>query len=195
MSLLAPLALLLAAAAPPPPPAAPTPATVRVVVTTELGRITIALDLRRAPITAGNFLRYVDEQRYDGTSFYRSVKGQDGLVQGGVDNDIKRTRLPIKHEPTTLTHLLHVDGTVSMARNEPGSAAGNFFIVLGSGKQLDAAPGYAGYAAFGRVVTGMDTVKRIQAQPAWPGGFDKDMMGQTLRKRVRILTIRRAGQP
>ena len=65
--------------------------------------------------------------------------------------------------------------------------------MIGSGKQLDAAPGYAGYAAFGRVLAGMDVVKRIQAQPAWPGGFDKDLMGQTLRHRVKILTIRRAG--
>ena len=169
------------------------PASVRVVIATDLGNITVALDLRHAPITAGNFLRYVDEKRYDGTSFYRTVRGRDGLVQGGVDNDIKRTRLPIAHEPTTLTHLRHIDGTLSMARNEPGSAAGNFFIVIGLGKQLDAAPGYVGYAAFGQVVAGMGVVKRIQAQPTYPGGFSADMMGQTMSKRVKILGIRRAG--
>ena len=168
------------------------PATARVVITTELGRIVVALDLRHAPVTAGNFLLYAQEKRYDGTSFYRTVRGRDGLVQGGVDNDIKRTRLPIRHEPTTLTGLRHVDGTISMARNDPGSAAGNFFIVTGSGRQLDAAPNYVGYAAFGQVVSGMDVVRRIQAQPTFPGGYDENMMGQTMRKRVKILSIRPA---
>ncbi len=183
------LALLLAPALTAAP--APPPATARVAIVTELGRIVVALDLRRAPVTAGNFLRYADEKRFDGTYFYRTVRGRDGLIQGGVDNDIKRTRLPIRHEPTSETHLRHVDGTISMARNDPGSAAGNFFIVIGNGRQLDAAPGYPGYAAFGQVVAGMDVVRRIQQQPTFPGGFSADMMGQTMSKRVRIVSVRR----
>ena len=105
----------------------------RVVLETSAGRIVIAVETAKAPITAANFLRYVDEQRLDGTTFYRAMQagpGQ-GLVQGGVNNDPDRLLPPIAHEPTTVTGLSHVDGAVSMARYAPGTATGDFFVAVG----------------------------------------------------------------
>ena len=99
-----------------------------------------------------------------------------------------KTFFPIKHEPTNVTGLKHVDGTLSMARNDPGTAMGDFFITIGPAAGLDASPGYAGYAAFGHVVKGMDVAKRILAKPTFPGGYSFDTMGQTIRDRVKIIT-------
>ena len=119
------LALMLPAAAPKP---APGPATVRVRMDTSMGPIVVALDLAHAPITAGNFLAYVDERRFDGTSFYRAAPGRrdphSGFVQGGINHVATRAKFAIAHEPTSVTGLRHIDGTISMARNEPGTAAG-----------------------------------------------------------------------
>lgn len=182
------LALLLA-----PPTAAQAPA--RVQLDTDAGIIVIELDLKRAPITAGNFLRYAQEKRFDGTTFYRAARNKRdpkiGLVQGGINHKAVRARLPIKHEPTSVTGLRHVDGTVSMARNAPGTAMGDFFITVGPNTYLDARPGSVGYAAFGRVVRGMDIVKRMLAAQTWPGGRSENTMGQYIRKPIRIRSARR----
>jgi peptidyl-prolyl cis-trans isomerase A (cyclophilin A) len=186
-----------AAAAAPVQPAAPQPATVRVVLVTSLGPVTIALEKERAPITSANFLRYVDAKRLDGINFYRAMKlaADVGLVQGGV-RDGKLLFPPIALEPTDKTGLAHVDGTISMARGAPNSAQADFFIIVGAMPSLDAQPGKpgdsAGFAAFGRVVEGMDIVRRILAAPTSPTLGDGPMKGQMLAPAVRILTARRA---
>lgn len=178
-----------------PAEAARAPASVRVRLHTSEGPIVIALEMKRAPITAANFLAYVDEKRFDGTKFYRAARSKTkpgtGLVQGGINHAAVRARLPIEHEPTSRTGLRHVDGTVSMARNAPGSAMGDFFITVGASPYLDARPGSVGYAAFGRVVEGMDLVRKILAAPTYPGGRSEQTMGQTIIKPIRILSARR----
>ena len=120
------LAAAVQAAATPAPAPTPAPVTVNVVLTTSLGRIVIALEKARAPITTANFLRYVDGHRLDGITFYRTVKVQPdfGFVQFGVQNAARRVLPPIRHEPTTLTGVHHTDGAISIARTAPGTAAG-----------------------------------------------------------------------
>ncbi len=191
-----PALLLLAASLVLPAAArAPSPANVRVRMDTSLGPIVIDLDLRHAPITAGNFLTYVDEHRFDETSFYRAAPGKTdphrGFVQGGIDVDVTRARFPIAHEPTTLTGIHHLDGTISMARNDPGTAAGNFTIMVGDQRFMDARPGFPGYAAFGHVVDGMAVVRRMLTLPTYPGGRSAAMLNQTLRQPVRIIHVQR----
>jgi peptidyl-prolyl cis-trans isomerase A (cyclophilin A) len=140
----------------------PTPVAssdVRIALDTSAGRIVVALHPDKAPVTAGNFLRYVDQKRFDGTVFYRAVGGPDyGFIQGGTQNDPKRVLPPIKHEPTSQTGLTHDDGALSMARYAPGSATGDFFIVLGKVPAMDAQPESAGdnqgFAVFAHVVGG-----------------------------------------
>lgn len=179
---------------PTPAPAVPAPAAAReqVVLHTTAGDIIIALE-PNAPVTAANFLRYVAEKRFDGTDFYRSmVLGPNvGLIQGGTQNAPERILPPIAHEPTNETRLSHTDGAVSMARNEPGSATGDFFIIVGNVSTLDAnrsAPGDPGFAVFGRVVQGMDVVRQILAAPKSPTEGEGFMVGQMLEPRIRILS-------
>ena len=170
-------------------------ATARVRLQTSLGPIVVEVDLKRAPITARNFLAYVDEKRFDGRSFYRAARNKRdakiGLIQGGIDSKVRFARFPIAHEPTSKTGIRHVDGTLSMARNAPGSAMGDFFITIGPAAYLDAAPGNPGYAAFGRVVSGMPLVRRILAAPTFPGGRSRNTIGQHIREPVKIVSARR----
>ncbi len=177
--------------------------TTEVVMTTELGAIVIALETERAPVTAANFLRYVDEKRLDGTVFYRAMRldwdpQPNGLIQAGTQFDPERILLPIAHEPTSLTGVKHTAGAISMARNEPGTATGDFSIMLSPQPGLDADPTSedpelrAGYAAFGRVVEGMDVVRAIFDAPVDPEAGEGWMKGQMLAKPVKILTARRA---
>lgn len=174
------------------------PAIVRVGLQTSEGTIVLALEAERAPVTTANFLRYVDEKRLDGATIYRATKvAQDfGLIQGGVRNDPKRVLPPIPHEPTSITGLSHVDGTISMARAEPGSANGDFFITVGAMPSLDADPTQPGdnlgFAAFGHVAEGMDVVRRILDAPTSPTEGEGAMKGQILAVPVRILAARRA---
>ncbi|BBD96501.1 peptidylprolyl isomerase [Sphingobium amiense] len=192
--LLALLSLTPAAAQVP----APGPATgdVRVALETDRGRIVVAVHLGKAPVTAANFLRYVDQKRFDGIAFYRGVGAPDyGFVQAGTQNDPRRILPPIAHEPTTQTGLTHDDGALSMARYAPGSATGDFFIVLGKMPAMDAHPEAAGdnqgFAVFAHVVEGMDVVKAILAEPKSPTMGDGVMKGQMLEAPVKILTARR----
>lgn len=178
---------------------APRPATVRVSLQTAEGPIVLELEKERAPVTTANFLRYVDQKRFDGASFYRAMKltadGAYGLVQGGTRGDPKRTLKPIAHEPTTKTGLSHVDGAVSMARGGLATAAGDFFISIGELKSLDADPSKPGdnqgFAVFGRVVEGMDVVRRIMAAPTSPTEGEGAMKGQMIATPIRIGTARR----
>jgi peptidyl-prolyl cis-trans isomerase A (cyclophilin A) len=187
-----PLLCVLTAPASATPRPAPLP---RVAIKTTEGTIVVELETKRAPITAANFLHYVDAHRFEGTTFYRAARAKSdprrGLIQGGVDHNMPKTFFAIKHEPTNVTGLKHVDGTISMARNDPGTAMGDFFITIGPAAGLDASPGYPGYAAFGHVVSGMDVAHRILAKPTYPGGYSRDTMGQTIRDRVKILSTTR----
>lgn len=197
-----PLAAQVAPSAPPTPAPAPAPqaaptpkpATVKVALETSEGRIVLELEKQRAPISTANFLRYVDGKRLDGVNFYRTVKPAEnfGFVQFGVQNAPKRVLPPIAHEPTTKTGLHHLNGTISTARLQPGSARGDFTIMVGDQPSFDADPAKPGdnlgYAAFGQVVEGMDVVKRIFDAPVAAGGYFK---GEMLAKPVRILSARR----
>ncbi len=194
----------MAQTAPVPAPA-PAPQTTsakplpRVALTTSAGVITVEVDNVRAPISGGNFLRYVDQKRLDGAPFYRVVKVQDhfGFVQFGVNGAPAKVLPPIKHEPTTVTGIKHTDFTLSTPRRAPGTARGDFTILLGDQPSFDADPtkpgDNLGFAAFAHVVDGKDVVLKIFDAPNSPtatlgGGFFK---GEIPAAQVKILTARR----
>jgi peptidyl-prolyl cis-trans isomerase A (cyclophilin A) len=199
--------LALTAAAPakhtrPAPAPVVLPDTVRVVLTTEMGVITLDLDNKHAPVTTQNFVRYVDQKRLDGTVFYRVMRldwgtPPNGIIQGGPRGDPKRVLKPIGHEPTTTTGILHKAGTVSMARLAPGTATADFTILLSDQPFFDAKPTEpdantaAGYAAFGHVSAGMDVVKKIYDVPLSPALGEGFLKGQMIEKPVKIITARR----
>jgi peptidyl-prolyl cis-trans isomerase A (cyclophilin A) len=178
------------------------PRTDLVVLETALGDITLAIETERAPVTAANFLKYVDQHRLDGTVFYRAMRlswGEqpNGLIQGGTQNDPKRILPPIAHEPTSQTGLRHTAGAVSMARFAPGTATGDFSIMVSDQPGLDADTNgttddaRAGFAVFGHVVSGMDVVRKIFDEPADPNKGEGWMKGQMLAKPVAIVHARR----
>jgi peptidyl-prolyl cis-trans isomerase A (cyclophilin A) len=172
-----------------------TPA-VRVAIDTEMGRITIEVDVAHAPITSANFLRYVNEQFYDGGRFHRAVRPDTEprrdspiqVIQGGINPArASSAYAAIPLERTSITGLSHVDGAVSMARAGPDTARSDIFICVGDQHALDFggarnADGQ-GFAVFGRVVSGMDVVRRIQAAPVRDGS-------QTLSPPIAILKAR-----
>jgi peptidyl-prolyl cis-trans isomerase A (cyclophilin A) len=178
----------------------PVPDRARVRLTTAEGDIDLELDGRRAPVTTANFLAYVDQHRFDGITFYRAARTPGmsgrGFIQGGIRRDYRRMLNPIRHEPTSETGLRHVNGTISMARTTPGSAMGDFFIILGDMPAMDSG-GHSesgdneGYAAFGRVVGGLDVVRRILAAPTVPNAGRGAMRGQMLVDQVTITSARR----
>lgn len=142
---------------------------------TAFGTIRIEVDSSRAPATAANFLRYVDEGRYDGAAFYR-VRREDqdptrrttAIVQGGLwRGDSTKILPPVPFEPTSATGLRHTTGTVSLARfGDVESGRSEFFIVVGDQPHLDwQGEARPGYAAFGRVVEGMELVRALAALP------------------------------
>jgi peptidyl-prolyl cis-trans isomerase A (cyclophilin A) len=191
--LLAAVPLLLAQAAP--PPAKPLP---RVALDTAAGRIVVELDTVRAPITANNFLRYVDAKRLDGTRFYRVAKVGErfGFVQFGISGAAAKMFPPIRHEPTTQTGIKHLEGTLSMARLKPGSATGDITISVGDQPSFDADPtkpgDNLGYAAFGRVVEGMDVIMKIFDAPIDPNKLEnRAFKGEVPVAPVVIRTARR----
>ena len=203
-ALLAALFLAVPAVAQDAPAAPPAPERVwkteTVRLETAAGPIVIALEVERAPITAANFLKYVDQKKFDGATFYRALtfagRPDLGLVQGGAKSDPKRLLPPIKHEPTTQTGLSHTEGAVSMARGAVGSAQGDFFIILGNLNSLDANPAAQGdnqgFAVFGRVVEGMDVVKTILAAPVSATEGVGAMKGQMIAQPIPIKSARRA---
>ena len=151
---------------------------VLVVVETEMGAFELEVDVDRAPVTAANFLRYVDGGFYDGGTFFRTVHADNqpedsiriAVVQGGRNAEMEAESFPpIPLERTSETGLLHVDGTVSMARGGPDTATQSFFICIGDQPSLDFGgmrnPDGQGFAAFGRVVAGMDVVRAIHQSP------------------------------
>ena len=187
----------VAAASPTPTPAGPP--LPHVAIETTAGRFVVEADTKRAPISAGNFLRYVDQKRLDGLTFYRVVKVDTrfGFVQFGTNGDPAKTLPPVKHEPTTLTGIQHLDGVLSTPRLRPGSARGDFTIMLGDQRaSMDADPSKPGdnlgYAAFGRVVEGMDVVGKIFDAPvSKTGSIRGAFRGEVPAAPVRITSARR----
>lgn len=170
------------------------PPVVRVRLVTSAGTIVVALEARRAPKTVANFLRYVDDGRLEGTTFYRAARRKGdpklGFVQGGIGTDARRILPSVPLESTSRTGLKHLNGTISMAHGaDPNSAHGNFSIMVGDNPALDARPGNPGYAAFGRVIGGMPVVQRVLAMPT--GGGRGEMRGQMILKRVAIVRAER----
>ena len=152
---------------------------VRVRVQTELGDIVVEVDAAKAPATAANFLRYVDGGHYDGGTWHRTVKMDNQpestikieVIQAGVNPDKAKSGFPaIALERTSVTGLLHKDGVISMARGAPDSATSGWFICINDQPSLDFGgqrnPDGQGFAAFGRVVSGMDVVRKIHAAPS-----------------------------
>ena len=179
--------------------AQPDSGLVRVALKTGKGVITLDLNQAKAPITTNNFLRYVDQHRYDHGIFYRASRikeaPQYGVIEGGLRDTTKMLK-PIPHESTLKTGLSHKDGTISMANRRPGDATSEFFICIGDQSSFDADPAdphKAGFAAFGQVVDGMDVVKAILAAPTSPtaGEGAGVMRGQMLSPQIPILTARR----
>lgn len=150
-----------------------------VLIKTEIGDIKAEIYSAKAPATAANFLQYVDENRYEGACFYRVLRPDNQpnnavkveVIQGGLQMDERTKRLPpIPHETTEKTGVRHKAGTVSMARGNPGSAGSEFFICLNDQPELDFGgkrnPDGQGFAAFGKIVEGLDIVRKIQQMPA-----------------------------
>jgi len=191
--------LLVLAAALPLTDAAP--ATVRVRMVTELGPIVIELYPDKAPITVANFLAYADQHLLDGGSFYRTVSPKNdnnpatiSVIQGGLNRD--DSPLPaIPHETTKVTGIPHTDGVISMARGAPGSAGSEFFICIGANPALDFGGARnkdgQGFAAFGKVVEGMDVVRRIHDAPTVTKAEDPYLKGQIIENPVKIQKLSR----
>ncbi|HJW73285.1 MAG TPA: peptidylprolyl isomerase [Geothrix sp.] len=165
----------------------------RVAIETDLGTIEVSLEAAKAPLTTANFLRHIESGAYTGGRFHRTVtlgnqpqnQVKIEVIQGGARQEqMDAPSIPL--ERTRDTGLRHLDGTISMARDTPDSATTDFFICLGDQPELDFGgrrnPDGQGFAAFGRVVKGMEIVRRIQTAPA---------KNQALTPPVRILAIRR----
>ena len=174
---------------------AETKGIIYVVVETEYGEIEVGIDSVRAPITSANFLKYVEGGFYAGGSFYRTVTMDNQpdndvlieVIQGGINPERRGQAFPpIVLERTNKTGILHKDGTISVARGGPDTATAHFFICIGDQPSLDFGgnrnPDGQGFAAFGRVVRGMDVVKKIQTAPA---------EGQQLTPPIKIISVRR----
>ena len=165
---------------------------VRVGLETEKGRIVLALDRGRAPITTANFLAYVDKKWFDGQPFYRAFKyGDGGVIQGGV-RDGSRQLPPIAHEPTSRTGLKNRAWTVAVANAGAGTARSDFFIMTTDIESFDAQGSDIGFAAFGHVLEGQDVVNAILAGPVSPTkGAEHGMQGEMLEPAIRIVSARR----
>lgn len=148
-----------------------------VKIETTLGAIELEIYEDKAPITAGHFLANIHNNIFDKACFYRVVHmaNQEGrdikieVIQGGLFHDSIVDNMPcIEHERTDKTGILHLDGVISMARYTPGTASTEFFICIGDQPHLDAG-GFRnsdneGFAAFGKVIKGMNVVRKIQKQ-------------------------------
>jgi peptidyl-prolyl cis-trans isomerase A (cyclophilin A) len=184
--------------------------TVTVVMSTSAGTVVIELYPDAAPVTVANFLEYVDGDRYRNSFIYRVVRmdnqAQNNIkievIQGGLgDAEEELSFDPIVHETTESTGILHTDGVISMARLEPGSATSEFFICVNDQPDLDFGgqrnPDGQGFAAFGKVVKGMNVIREIQnmnTDPP-PEGELEYTSGQMLLDPVVIFGINRTVYP
>jgi peptidyl-prolyl cis-trans isomerase A (cyclophilin A) len=174
--------------------------TESVVLVTKVGSISLSVNTLRAPLSAASFLEHVDRHLLDRTQFYRSVHPKNdsnpvkiSVLQGGIA-DREKALPPIPHESTQQTGLRHLDGTISVARREPGSGIGGmFFICIGDQPELDFGgrrnPDGQGFAVFGRVDQGMDLVRRIWIQPTV--GMDGSIAAQMIASPVEIVSASR----
>jgi len=168
-----------------------------IIIRTEYGNIYARLDLKRAPVTSGNFLRCIDAGLFDSSCFYRVVRLDNQpnnavkieVIQGGRYDNEKNGFPPIIHETTKITGIRHRNGTISMARSEPGTATSEFFICVGDQPELDFGgkrnPDGQGFAAFGKIKKGMDVVKRIHSIKSERQYLDRPVL---------IIEIKRAGK-
>ncbi len=169
-----------------------------VLIVTEMGEIEVEVDSEHAPATAANFLRYVDLAFYSNFGrFHRAVRedNQQGsnariaVIQAGFEPYRAQNFPPIRLQRTNVTGLRHLDGTISMARDTPDNATSDFFICIGDQPELNYGgkrnPDGQGFAAFGRVVRGMDVVRKIHRAPA---------RGQTLTPVIPILRAARVSR-
>jgi peptidyl-prolyl cis-trans isomerase A (cyclophilin A) len=168
---------------------------VRVLIETEAGEIEAEIDTVRAPVTAANFLKYVDAGHFNGGRFFRTVRPDNqvdkpvkiAVIQAAANRERRPDFFPpIPLERTSVTGIAHTDGTLSMARAAPDTARDSFSICVGDQPSLDFGgarqPDGQGFAAFGRVVRGMDVVRKIQMAPA---------TGETLAPAIGILRVKR----
>ena len=144
-------------------------------ITTALGRFNVFVDLQNAPITAGNFLAYVDQNYLNNAVIERLLTPENddsprykiGVIQWGT-RDPDKVFAPIQHEPTSVTGLSHTDGTLSLARPPNGTGQSLFFICMGDHPCLDHGglryEDQQGFAAFGRVIEGMGVLRSIYAR-------------------------------
>ncbi len=182
--------------------------TVIAVLETSLGTIEVEVDVASAPLSAASFLAFLDSGRFNGGGFYRVVRPDNdngapviSVIQGGVlDNTTITARDRVAHETTEHTGIRHTDGVISLARGEPGTGTGGtFFICLGPQPGLDFGAGRnadrQGFAAFGRVRSGMEVVRAINAMTRTQAGTDPYVKGQILAEPVMITgAYRKASQ-
>lgn len=170
--------------------------TTNIAFKTSKGDIIIELYNQIAPITVDNFLRHLDGGYYDGSSFYRTVTHQNDngspkieVIQGGL-GDIDKPFPAISHESTNITKLKHEDGTISMSRGEVNSATSDFFICIGSQQGLDFGGERnndgQGFAAFGKVIEGMDIVRDINGMPSNKKTDNEYVKGQMINNPIII---------
>lgn len=170
--------------------------TTNIAFKTSKGDIIIELYNQIAPITVDNFLRHLDGGHYDGSSFYRTVTHQNDngspkieVIQGGL-GDIDKPFPAISHESTNITKLKHEDGTISMSRGEVNSATSDFFICIGSQQGLDFGGERnndgQGFAAFGKVIEGMDIVRDINGMPSNKKTDNEYVKGQMINNPIII---------
>lgn len=176
--------------------------SVTVILSTSLGDIELMVYPQKAPLSAGDFLNYVDRGLYQGAAFYRVVRpdNDNGLpvievIQGGLLTETPPTE-PAAHESTQQTGIKHLDGTISLARRDVGTAtAAAFFITIGDQPSMDFGGSRnadkQGFAAFGRVVKGMEVVRAIQKMRDTLSYEDSYMKGQMLSNPIMIESVQR----
>ena len=173
----------------------------RGTLVTDRGDITLELYPEKAPVSVANFLAYIDQGHYAQGEIYRVVRFDNdqgnpkiNVIQGGVNFDVDAPLPPIAHETTDATGILHTDGVISMARLEPGTAASEFFISIGDNPGLDYGgqrnPDGQGFAAFGRVISGMEVVQEIhqlrESAPAEDAYFEGQILAEPVKFSARI---------
>jgi peptidyl-prolyl cis-trans isomerase A (cyclophilin A) len=164
-----------------------------VEIKTRSGDIEVELFPDNAPKSVAAFLSYVDSGYYKNASFYRALNednqptgnAETAMIQGGIWKTKHGMKIPgIPHESTQQTKLTHTNGTISLARQAPGTANTEFFICIGDQKGFDYGgtnnPDGEGYAAFGKVVKGMDIIKQFYIQPTY---------GDLLQQQIEILNV------
>ena len=174
---------------------------INVTLQTTVGTIHIELYSEKAPISVANFLRYADDGYFNNTSFYRAVRYENDngspkieVIQGGI-GDGERAYPMIRHESTNISGLKHLDGTLSMSRGAVDTATSDFFICIGDQSGLDYGASRnsdgLGFAAFGRVTSGMDIVRKIHQMPSDKLTDNSYVKGQLINNPIIIKTIQR----